>query len=265
MQAEELIKTGQVTEALAALEQQIRSNPSEIKYRIFLFQILSVLGQWERAMTQLNVVGEMDSANLLFTHSYRPALQSEAFREQVFSAGKTPLIFGEPAEWLGLIVQANQLFAQQNYSASRQMLDQAFEQAPAVSGTINGNSFEWIADADSRLGPILEVIVDGKYYWAPFSAMKRIVVEEPADLRDMVWVDAVFTWTNGGESSGLIPVRYTGTHSDQDDAVKMARKTRWQEYPEDFFIGFGQRVLTTDAEEIPLLEVREIIFETEQE
>ena len=38
---------------------------------------------------------------------------------------------------------------------------------------MDGHGFEWIADADSRLGPLLEVILEGKYYWAPFCRIAR--------------------------------------------------------------------------------------------
>jgi protein involved in temperature-dependent protein secretion len=37
-----------------------------------------------------------------------------------------------------------------------------------------GNLFAWLADADVRLGPVLEAIVDGKYYWIPFGNLSAI-------------------------------------------------------------------------------------------
>ena len=70
--------------------------------------------------------------------------------------------------------------------------------APTASGTIDGKPFEWIADADPRLGPIMEAMVDGKYYWVPFTRLSRLDIEAPADLRDQVWMPAHFTWSNGG-------------------------------------------------------------------
>ena len=36
------------------------------------------------------------------------------------------------------------------------------------------SAFEWIADADDRLGPVLEAIVNGRYYWVPFERVRRI-------------------------------------------------------------------------------------------
>ena len=39
----------------------------------------------------------------------------------------------------------------------------------------------------------------------------------------------------------------------------------WAEQAEDSFAGYGQRVLVTDADEYPLLNVRRITFDVEQE
>ncbi|GAI96313.1 unnamed protein product, partial [marine sediment metagenome] len=80
MQAEELLQAGQLTEALAVLEDQIRSDPANAKLRVFLFQLLSVQGDWERALTQLNVAAEIDPINLLMAQVCRAALNCEALR-----------------------------------------------------------------------------------------------------------------------------------------------------------------------------------------
>ena len=122
--------------------------------------------------------------------------------------------------------------------------------------------FEWIADADSRLGPILELIVNGRYYWVPFSRISEIRLEEPEDLRDIVWAPAYLTWANGGETVGLIPTRYPGSEQSEDAHIRMARKTEWVEQADNFYVGLGQRVLATDVEEYSLLNVRHIALDT---
>ena len=50
--------------ALPQLQEAVRANPGDAKLRIFLFQLLSVLGQWERALNQLNVSAEIDPNTL---------------------------------------------------------------------------------------------------------------------------------------------------------------------------------------------------------
>jgi type VI secretion system protein ImpE len=258
MQAEELLRAGQLDQALAALEEQVRSDPAEAKSRVFLFQLLCVLGDWERALTQLNVAAELDSINLLMAQVCRTALVCEALRTEIFSGKRSPLVFGEPEEWIGLLVQANQLIAEGKYKASQTLREQAFDAAPAVAGSVDGQAFQWIADADSRLGPMLEAIIDGKYYWVPFTAIKQMQTEAPADLRDLVWMPGRFTWVNGGEAFSLIPTRYPDSEASEDNAIRLARKTEWNEEAGETFIGLGQRVFATDTGEFPLLQMRKL-------
>ena len=258
MQAEELLQAGQLTEALAVLENQIRSDPSNPKLRVFLFQLLSVLGDWERALTQLNVAAELDPMNLLMVQVCRVALNCEALRAEIFAGKRSPLVFGEPAEWIGLLVQANQMIAEGKYEASQKLRERAFETATAIAGSIDNQRFEWISDADSRLGPIIEAIIDGKYYWVPFTALHQVQIEPPADLRDVVWLPAHFTWVNGGQTTGLIPTRYPNSETSKDSAILLSRKTEWIEQPGDLYLGLGQRIFTTNEDEFPLLQIRQI-------
>src|SRR4030095_9564113 len=105
--------------------------------------------------------------SMLLAQIFTPVLHCEAFRAEVFAGKRSPVIFGEPEEWMSLLVQANQLAAEGKFTASRELRDRAFEAAPAVPGKINDTPFDWIADADSRLGPVLEAVFDGKYFWIP--------------------------------------------------------------------------------------------------
>ncbi len=110
---------------------------------------------------------------------------------------------------------------------------------------------------ESALGPLLEVILEGKYYWVPFTRISSVEIEKPSDLRDLVWAPARFTWTNGGAVSAHIPVRYPDTEK-AEDALRLSRQTVWEERPGECFVGLGQRILTTDAGESPLLECKRI-------
>jgi type VI secretion system protein ImpE len=258
MKAEDYLQTGDLEKALAALTEQVRKNPAKAELRIFMFQLLSVLGQWDRAMTQLNVAAEMDSDATIMAMVYRPALNCEALRASVFKGQRTPLIFGEPLEWMVWLTQVPGLIAAGQLEAAVNLRDQAFDAAPTISGQIDGQAFSWIADADTRLGPTLEAIVDGKYYWIPFEQIREIHIEKPVNLRDVVWASATFTWTNEGQAVGLIPSRYVGSEAASDSSFRMGRKTDWNDTGNGLFTGIGQRMLATDQGEYPLLELREV-------
>lgn len=258
---EDMLKEGRLDEALQGLTAQVRSNPADAKRRVFLFQLLALLGQWERAQNQLKVSGELDPLNTLMVEAYSRALLGELERDEIMAGHRQPTVIGEPAQWLALLLQSLKLGAAGQYAQAVALREQAFEQADAASGSIDGVPFSWIADADPRFGPCLEIIVNGGYAWVPFSRLRELKFDEPSDLRDKVWSPVQITWSNGGQAVGFIPCRYPDSPRAEDSDIVLARKTDWVDLAEDFFIGSGQRMLATDAGEYPLLDIRTITFD----
>ncbi len=266
MTPEELLRLGKLDECLKACEDQVRRDPSDPRQRVLLFQVLCVLGEWDRALNQLEVASELDQQNTLLAQMYRATILCEKLREEVFQGKRTPLVVGEPEEWVGLMIQANALTGEGRLSAGEELRAKAFELAPAASGTIKvgreedsakEHAFEWIADADPRLGPLIELVVGGKYYWAPFSRISLLRIEKPTDLRDTVWLPGQVVWSTGGEQVVLVPVRYPGSQDRGNDVqIRLARRTEWLDKP--FERPIGQRLIATDAGEYNLLDTREI-------
>jgi type VI secretion system protein ImpE len=254
MTAEELLKNGDVKQALTELFAQVRAQPSDARHRIFLFQLLCVAGQWDRALTQLNVAHELDPAAGIMGKAYQEILHCEAIRRSVFDGTRTPLVFGDPQPWFAQLLEALRLEGKGQQDAANELRLKAFEEAPATAGTIQ------TINRSGPLGPVIEFIINGRYYWAPQHHVAEIVVEAPADLRDLVWVPAHFRWANAGEAVGVIPTRYVGSEASEDGAVQLARKTEWKEVAEGLYEGLGQRTLMTDAGEYSLLDVRRITF-----
>lgn len=258
--AEELVQAGKLSEALDSLQQRIRKDPSEPNHRIFLFQLLAILGQWKRALAQLDVIKDLEMKAWPMVHAYREAVNCELHREAVFQGKVKPLVFGEPQEWMALLLEAQRLLAEGKTDAFLELNAQAFEKAPAGGGKINDEPFEWLADADQRFGPVFEMIFNEQYYWVPMHSIRSLHTEAPSDLRDLIWLPAEVTWTNGGQSMVMIPARYPQL-SGLDDEFLLSRKSDWQDHGQDLFEGLGQRMLATDAADYPILQVRSIEFE----
>jgi type VI secretion system protein ImpE len=254
--AELSLKNGDLAAALAQLQEQIRNKPADAALRIFLFQLLCVRGEWERALNQLKVASGIDASALPMAQMYGEAVRCEAIRKDVFDGKKAPMVFGEPDQWLALLIESLLVAGRGDLTKSAELRAQAFEAADASSGAINGQPFEWVADADSRLGPVLEAVINGRYYWVPFSRLAEVKLEEPEDLRDLVWMPAHLQFENGGEMLALIPTRYPGSESSDDGLIALARKTVWQEVAPDTHHGLGQRIIATDVGDVPLLELR---------
>lgn len=259
--AEAALHAGDPRVALQHLTAAVRAKPADAKLRIFMAQLLCVLGQWERAHTQLNVVADMDAETVAMRETVGHAIRCELMRAKVFAGNRTPMVFGQPDEWLALLIESLLQKGQGNAALADDLASRAFDAAPEVTGTINDEPFVWIADADSRLGPVLEACVNGRYYWVPLSRLSRVELDPPADLRDCVWMPAQLMFSNGGETVALIPTRYPGSESSEDGAICLARKTEWVDAGNDRWFGLGQRVLATDAAEYPLMAVRTIALD----
>ena len=263
--AEAAIRAGAPKAALAALTAAVKAAPAKAQLRVFLAQLLCVLGQWDRAHTQLNVVAEMDDAAGPMREMVGHALRCEKIRAAVFAGRRSPMLFGEPDAWLAALIESMLRGGAGEPELARSLAVRAFQDAPASRGKVDGSAFEWIADADSRLGPVLEAMVNGRYYWIPFSRLSRVRIEDPVDLRDRVWLPANLVFSNGGEAVAMIPTRYPGSEKSEDGQILMAAKTEWRDLGADRYAGWGQRVLVTDTGEHDMRKVLLIEMEAADE
>lgn len=255
-----LLKTGQLTAALAATKASIRRNPTESDLRFMLFQVQSLQGDWEAASNQLVAYSEITGRQSPLPIVFNDLIRAEVRRKHVFLGEEAPTIFGEPPPWISLFVQGLSHAAKGEWVAAMALRTQALEEAPAVAGTINGQPFSWLMDGDSRMGLVFEAIINGQYYWVPQSRIRSLRMEAPVQARDAVWNAAALTLSNGAEISAFIPVRYPGASTWGDDLLKLSRRTDWQEPEPGYYVGQGQRVLMTDSSEVALLDVRDLEF-----
>lgn len=255
-QAEAALRAGDPEGALQHLTTAVKAKPADARLRIFMAQLLCVLGQWTRAHTQLNVVADLLPSAGPMREMVGHALRCELLRAEVFAGKRAPMVFGHPDPWLAKLIESLLQSGQGQQALADELAMRAFEEAPAVPGALNGEPFEWIADADSRLGPVLEAFVNGKYYWIPFSRLTRVSLDAPQDLRDMVWAPGYLTFDNGGEVVAMIPSRYPGSQSSTDAQIRLSRKTEWSAIGTDRWAGLGQRVFSSSLGDHDLLSVR---------
>ncbi len=242
---------------------EVRRNPKRAEHRISLFQLFCIQGDWDRALAQLSVLAELVSAKdedlATFTRTYDALIRCERHRLSVFAGERQPLLIGEPDPWIAYLLQALAL-DQQGHSAEAEALrDKAFEEAPVTAFLVNETQqADWLADADSRFGPMFEACLNGKYYWIPFSRVTGIAIEPPADLRDLIWMPARITFDAGGEEVAFLPLRYPGSESADDEGIKLARRTEWLLLSGNYYKGLGQHMWTSGDEDFALLDVRSI-------
>jgi type VI secretion system protein ImpE len=249
-----------LADSLKLAQETVRSNPTNAKARSFLFQLHAVLGNWEKAIAQLQAAAQFDPAAVPMAQVYREAIHCEVFREEVFAGKRKPNFLGQPLAWAGNLVEALPFYAAGKFDLAAGLREQAFDAAETVSGTVDETEFEWMVDADSRIGPNFELYLKGQYYWVPYQYVRSIRIEAPVDLRDLIWCPVSLTLENDGEHVALMPVRYPGSADSMTDTHRLGRATDWAEHSSDTWFGTGQRMFATDQAELSLLDIRSIQF-----
>lgn len=244
---------------LDGLQTAIRKNASDPDLRVHLFQLLCVMGDWKRALSQLQVCAQLAAKALPMAQTYREAIKCEVFRAEVFAGKRTPQVMGKPPEWVGSLIEALKHDAGGRADAAAELRAKALDAAEPCPFIVDKVECEWIADADSRLGPVCEVIANGQYYWLPFESCSGISLEKPVDMRDLVWLPAEIMLSNEGRVPALIPTRYVNTEKStaaNADKLKLASATEWIEKSPGSWFGIGQRLWTTDQNDQPMLDTR---------
>jgi type VI secretion system protein ImpE len=234
MNARELLQAGKLDEAIQALGADLRSNPGDVQKRTFLFELLCFAGQYDRAEKQLDALAGTNKETDMGTLLYRAALHAERVRHDLFAKREFPVTAAGTASPVSL------------------------------QGTINGQPFHTLEDADPRIGARLEVYAAGAYLWLPFEHISRVQMQPPKRLRDLIWVTALVHTSEAfkGRELGevLVPALQPFSWKHQDDQVRLGRVTEWQQEDGGELAPVGQKMLLADSEELPFLEVREIQF-----
>ena len=226
--ANELYRAGQLDEAIQVLGASLRDNPTDQRRRTFLFELLCFAGDFDRAEKQLEALARDGRSAELGALLYRGALHAEKTRDEMFRTGSYP-----------------------RGPAPR-----------AVAGTLNGQPFQSLTDADPRIGARLEVFAAGQYTWIPFDQLASIRMEAPKRLRDLLWAPAIvrpnaaFTGHELGEV--LVPALAPLSARHADREVRLGRVTAWEERADGEQVPVGQKLLLVDGEEFPVLEVRQL-------
>lgn len=230
-QATDLLKAGKLNDAIQAVILTVRNNPTDDKARTFLFELLCFAGDYDRAEKHLDALLENKTETLHGALLYKAALHASRTR--------------------------------QSFYANKEYQNTSADTAPGVSATINGKAYSSVRDADPRIGARLEVFAGGSFMWIPFQHLERVDVEQPRRLRDLLWAPSrVVSAPTFKEDLGeiLLPAITAEAAQDDSELVQLGRETYFGVDEDGNEIPVGQKLLLADDEEIPLLEIRELVF-----
>jgi type VI secretion system protein ImpE len=225
-----LYREGKLREAIKALGEELRSNPLDAKRRTFLFELLLFAGEFDRAEKQLDLLAGANAEAAAGTLLYRSALHAERTRQSMFANGETP----------------------------------PHKEEAVHNGTWNGNPFSEMSDADPRIGANLEVFLAGSYTWIPIHYLRKLEIQPPANLRDLVWAQARvetsadFRLQELGEV--LLPALCPLSSGHADETVQLGRESAWE--PDETYgqIPYGLKLMDVDGTDVPLLDVRSVTW-----
>jgi type VI secretion system protein ImpE len=259
MDADQLLRDGDLDGARSALVETVRSHPADARARMFLFQLLAVAGEWDKARSHLEALARISPEAQMLATVYSMAMKAEVQRAAIFAGReRMPVIRGAWAEGLA---DAIMHYANGRAADGDSARDAALDEAPDTPGELGGVHFDWLADADARFGPTFEVIIQGRYGLVAFSEVASVLSEGPRDLRDTVWYPVQLAFREGQSVAALLPARYPGSEQSDDLAMRMGRSTGWQAGAAGE-TGCGQHLLAlSGGEEIGLLALRSLVFD----
>ena len=126
---------------------------------------------------------------------------------------------------------------------------------------MNGKNFTGFRNTDIFVSLFLEAFTQEGYVCVPFEAIKELSITSPKTLFDLLWISAHLTTRDGDVMNCYLPVLYSGSFAHKDERVRLGRVTDWESLGEIFSKGAGQHIFQVGEEEIPILEIRDVVFE----
>lgn len=252
-----------LVEQLAAMESRVRAFPTVAEHRWALFQLLCVSGEWERALQQLRVWERMLPAQALTAQVYRDLVAAELLRQKVFEGAERPVMADSMEAWPLSMLEALRLLSSEGSDAADKVRLQALDNAPLTACQSSVGSFHWIADSDTRLGPICEVFLRSAYWWIPLEALKSWHVRKPTHLVDLLWAPCELMLRDGRNLTGFMPARYP-IEELSGDALKLGRVTHWREVGATGVFASGRKTWATDVGDFGIFELAECDFDASQ-
>lgn len=248
-----LLASGNLEDLRRSLIDVVKRAPQDEGARMYLWQVMAVQGDWDKALTQLRTLATVAGETQMLATVYHQAIAAEKQRAAAWSGAAPFTVLVSSSPWIDTLAEGLTALAAGRAEEGERLRDEAFDAVGDTPGKIGDHRFGWIADIDPRLGPCFEAIVQGKWGLIPFEAISRIKTEGPKDLRDVVWLPAELFLRSGQSAAALLPARYPGTENEANP-LRLGRATEWRgDHP------VGQRVWSTNEDlEIGMLDFTDL-------
>jgi type VI secretion system protein ImpE len=260
--AKELLEEGKLSEAIQAMNDEVKRNPTDIQRRGLLAEMLCVSGRLDRADAQLEVVLQQDSKAALGVALMRQMIRAETARRDFYTSGRLPEFVDVPPPYVQKYIEASIRAREKRLGEAKQLLDQAEAERPRVKGTCNGRAFDDLRDLDDMTAAVFEVLTStGKYYWIPVERVRSIEFRKPERLRDLIWRRANMSVESGPDGEVFLPATYWTNDTEAGDKALLGRITEWRGGDAEPMRGVGQVSFLVGDESVPIMQIQSMTFE----
>lgn len=260
MDAMDLIKSGNLTEARTQLVERLKKAPADTGARALLFQVLVFFGEWDKAQRHMEIAATRNPRPDMTTDTYSNLFHAEKERSRVAAGETRPTFLPEVPEYSETYFEAMELLAGNQPDQARIKLEQVLNTRPHIRGTVNGEPFDGFQDTDTALWCFIEAIEYERYLWIPVEYIRELVIMPPKTLLDLVWAKGRITTWEGLTMGCFFPALYPNSFSVDDDRIRLGRMTDWQPIGGGFSRAVGQHVFQVGQHDVSIFELGETLF-----
>jgi type VI secretion system protein ImpE len=260
MTASELFQAGKLDEAIQAVTAEIKAKPAATERRTLLFELLCFAGQLDRADKQLDVIAKQDANAEWAVQVYQNILVAERARRRLLSEGLRPEFLLDPPAYVQFHLDAVNRLRDGRAAEAAELLNRSEQQRPVITGEIDGQAVDEFRDCDDLFAPILELVILRDYIWLPLEQIRELELSAPQRPRDLIWAPVRIVLTDGSQRRGYLPTLYCDSYQQDDDQLKLGRRTDWLGTEEGPVLGVGQRLFLAGEDARSLLDIRRAIL-----
>jgi len=209
-----LLHNDKLDEAIAAMNIEVKTNPTDIDKRAVLAELLCIAGNLERADVILNAISDIDPGAAVGVAMFRQLVRAEQARQQFYSEGRLPEFHTKPDAVMELELRAAVAVREGSLQEANALLAERETVRSPTPGTADDTAFDDFRDLDDLSAAHLEVLTTtGKYFWIPTSSIASIEFRKPEKRRDLMWRRAHLSINDGPDGEVFVPAIYYSKES----------------------------------------------------
>jgi type VI secretion system protein ImpE len=261
LSAKELLEAGQLRDAIKAMTDEVKRNPTDVQRRGLLAELLCIGGSLERADAQLEVIVQQDPKAAVSVALLRQLIRADTARHDFYASGRLPEFLDPPPAHVQRCVEASIHIREKRPAEAMRLLVEAEEQRPRTAGACNGRPFDDLRDLDDMTAGVFEVLTStGKYYWIPVERVHSIEFRAPERPRDLIWRRAAMSVASGPDGEVFLPGTYCPDGGEADERALLGRITEWRGGDGAPMRGVGQVCFLVGEESVPIMQMETVTF-----